>query len=290
MNTTLEPQQALALVPGMVASEFRIQTLSGGLTNRVYKLSSDDATFILRLNANHTDAFGLDRSSELDILGHASAAGLAPEIVHADVDHGILMLRYINGRVWTSDDLAISKNLESLADLLRSVHALPLSGKNFDAVGVASGYLNNLSSQRDLHEIGVRCKAIIECIAPAEHRCCCHNDVVAANVIESSRLMLLDWEYASDNDPLFDLASVIRYHMLGKVAADTLLNAYAGGIKADIRERLAVQIRLYGAMHWLWLASRQVLSANPIQLRQLNALQKTLGQDVATSYCATHGA
>jgi len=277
MSTLLKPQQALALVPGMDASAFHIQPMSGGLTNRVYKLSTDDATFVLRLNANHTDAFGLDRFSEVGILAHASAAGLAPEIIHADMNNGILLLRYIDGRVWTSNDLTVSKNLESLAALLRSVHALPLSGKDFDAAAIASGYLNNLSSQQDLHDIGARCKAIIECIAPAEHPCCCHNDVVAANVIVSSDLMLLDWEYACDNDPLFDLASIISYQTLDTVAADTLLKAYAGGVDGDMRERLSEQIRLYAAMHWLWLASREVLSPNRNQARQLAALQKMLG-------------
>lgn len=276
MTILLEPQQALALMPGMDASAFHIQPMSGGLTNRVYKLSTDDATFVLRLNANHTDAFGLDRFSEVGILAQASAAGLAPEIIHADMNNGVLLLRYIDGRVWTSDDLADSKNLESLAALLRTVHALPVSGKNFDATVVASGYLNNLSSQQDLHKIGTRCNAIIECIAPTDHPCCCHNDVVAANVIASSGLMLLDWEYACDNDPLFDLASIIAYHTLDTVAADTLLNAYAGGGDAHRRERLSEQIRLYDAMHWLWLASRQVLSPKPTQARQLAALQKIL--------------
>ncbi len=277
MSTLLEPQQALALVPGMDASAFNIQPMSGGLTNRVYKLSSNDATFVLRLNAHHTDAFGLDRCNEVDILKHASAAGLAPEIIHADVDNGILLLRYIDGKVWTPDDLAIFKNLEWLADLLRSVHALPLSGKIFDAVGIADSYLNNLVSRQDLRVTGSHCKAIIERISPAGSVCCCHNDVVAANVIASSGLMLLDWEYACDNDPLFDLASVIAYHQLDSMAADTLLIAYAGGNDADMRERLAEQVRLYDAMHWLWLASRQVLSPNPIQARQLEALRNSLG-------------
>lgn len=277
MSKLLEPQQALVLVPGMDASAFNIHPMSGGLTNRVYKLSSDDATFVLRLNANHTDAFGLDRSSEVGILAHASAAGLAPEVIHADVDNGILLLRYIDGRVWTSADLATPKNLESLADLLRSVHALPLSGKNFDAAGIANGYLNNLLSRPELRVMGERCKAIIECISPPASVCCCHNDVVAANVIASSGLMLLDWEYACDNDPLFDLASVIAYHALERKAADTLLIAYAGRNDADIRERLAERIRLYDAMQWLWLASRQVLSPNPSQARQLEALRNSLG-------------
>jgi len=290
MSLPLEPAQALGLVPGMDAASFRIQPMSGGLTNRVYKLTSDKATFVLRLNAHHTDAFELDRVTEIGILSHASAAGLAPRIVHADRDKGILLLRFIDGRVWTPDDLQSRTNLESLADLLRSVHALPLSGKHFDAVGIASGYLGKLSSRKDWREIGARCKRIINDTAHAGCLRCCHNDVVAANVIVGSGLMLLDWEYACDNDPLFDLASVIRYHGLDGNAADTLLNAYVGGSDAEMRERLSTQIRLYGALHWLWLAARQALSPDPVQAQQLEALQETLEQSGSTSRYATRGA
>ncbi|NOX69819.1 MAG: phosphotransferase family protein [Gammaproteobacteria bacterium] len=290
MSKPLEPDQALALVPGMEPGSFRIQPMSGGLTNRVYKLTSDKATYILRLNAVHTDAFGLDRVTEVSIVSQASSAGLAPEIVHADKDNGILLLRYVDGRVWTHDDLQIPRNLELLADLLRSVHVLPLSGKRFDALGIANGYLDKLSSRQELHEIGAHCKRIIEDIAPAGHSCCCHNDVVAANIIASPGLLLLDWEYACDNDPLFDLASVIAYHRLDGRAADALLTAYAGGSNVETRQRLSTQVRLYGALHWLWLAVRQVLNPHPTQARQLETLQVTLGRGLSTSCYAVRGA
>ena len=276
MSTALEPLKALALVPGLKVSDYHIEAMSGGLTNRVYKLNGEHATYVLRLNAKHTDALGLDRRTEIAILEHASLAGLAPEIVHADVDEGIMLFRYVEGRVWAPKDIAVPENIELLAGLLRRVHELPPSGKAFDAVCTAQSYIDNLRSQPELREFGAHCKSIIESIEISKNICCCHNDVVAENVIVSTDLMLLDWEYACDNEPLFDLASIIAYHELDSAIADKLLSAYAGGLTAELRESLATQIRLYVAVHWLWLASRHVSTPHPKQARRLEELTQVI--------------
>ena len=82
--------------------------------------------------------------------------------------------------------------------------------------------------------------------------CCCHNDLVAENIISAPEIRFLDWEYACDNDPLFDLAIVVAHHDLSERQAGVLLDAYFDGDGARWREQLDVQMRLYGALNWLW--------------------------------------
>ncbi|MCH7510385.1 MAG: phosphotransferase family protein [Proteobacteria bacterium] len=276
MSAALDPAEALGLVPGWDAADCLIEELAGGLTNRVYKLERGGEAYVLRLDDEQTHTFGLNRSRELKILRNASAAGLAPDICYADVERGILLSRYIDGRVWTTGDLTRRDNIEALAEVLRRIHALPLSGERFDPVGAAGSYLGKLEPRSDLHRFGERCKAIVESAAEITICCCCHNDVVAANVVASPDLMLLDWEYACDNDPMFDLASLIVYHELDEATANALLNAYAGGDAPELSERLESQIRVYGSILWLWLASRQMLSPNPSQARHLEKLRRTM--------------
>ena len=112
MSASLDPLEAMDRIPGMNAKDFRIEVLSGGLTNRVFKLSNNDDAYVLRLDADHTAQLGLDRATERRILELAFARGLAPEIVHMDASGGILLLRYIDGRVWPVDDLGDHENLE----------------------------------------------------------------------------------------------------------------------------------------------------------------------------------
>ena len=93
MSTVLDPAEAVCLVSGWNARDFRIEELGGGLTNRVYKLEHGGEAYVLRLDDEHTDTIGLNRFRELTILRYASAAGLAPDIFHADAEQGILLSR-----------------------------------------------------------------------------------------------------------------------------------------------------------------------------------------------------
>ncbi len=272
----MSPSDALSRIPGWDGKSVACTKLKGGLTNRIYLVEREGQKCILRLDAKHTDVFDLDRRRELSVLEQAADSGLAPEVIFSDVGAGILLSAFIPGRTWEASDLDDNANLEALSALLHEVHTLPTCGSAFDASRVARRYVENLSSHYDLHAFGVRCQEIVDSIDRAGVSCCCHNDLVAENVISSSRLMLLDWEYACDNDPLFDLASLIGYHNLTEKTAQELLSAYAGGTDPALVEQLDGQVRLYDAIQWLWLANRQMITRTPAQASRLEELQQRI--------------
>lgn len=270
MSATVDAIEALGTVPGWDPQRCRITELKGGLTNRVYHVRSDDRECVLRLDARDV---GHDRRSESDVMASAAAAGLAPAILHADADAGIFMTEYLHGRVWQEQDLESSDNLESLAQLLRRVHALPACGTIFDAERFADDYRHTIGAKNEIAPFASRCVSIVGSRSVPESTTCCHNDIVASNVIQSAGLKLIDWEYACDNDPLFDLASAIGYHDLGARQRQVLLGEYAGGAAHDLAERLAEQVRVYDALQWLWLAARAGTSPGRNQARRLADLQ-----------------
>jgi thiamine kinase len=276
VSANLSPAEALSQVPGWDPQDVVVQEMKGGLTNRTFMVIRGNDNFVLRLDAAHTRAFNLDRVSEAAIIGSAAAAGLAPEVVFAEAAAGILLCRYLPGQVWSADHFNDYANIEAFCVLLRQVHALPLSGVRFDASAIARRYAVNLEKRQGLHAFALRCEEIVAARMTDAPACCCHNDVVAQNIIATPKLKLLDWEYACDNDPLFDLASLIGFHNLGTDTADALLGAYAGTSGNELRERLVNQVRLYDAIQWLWLANRQVLSRNSRQAARLEQLQQRL--------------
>ncbi len=276
MSNTISPADALTRVPDWDGNVASWRELKGGMTNRSYLVEKGSDSFVLRLNAAHTNVFNLDRISEMEIVAQAAVAGLAPELVFADVDSGILLYRYIPGQVWDVSKLDDDRNLETLAELLRRVHDLPESGVRFDPIAVADRYTRNLESRPGLHDFACRCEEIIAAMPVCAEFRCCHNDVVAANIIADPDLKLLDWEYACDNDPMFDLASLIGFHNLQSDRQSVLLRAYAGGKDSELEERLEIQIRLYDAIQWLWLANRQMISASSHQAARLEELQQRI--------------
>ncbi len=276
MSESLSAYDVLMTIPGWEAAPSQINELKGGLTNRTYHVRSGEKEFALRISAVPTSMVLPDRSCELAILEEASKAGIAPGVLYADIEKGILLTEYLPGPVWQARDLENPKTIEVLVDILRRVHALPLCGSQTDLKSSATRYAEALQKSAGLHDFASYCVDIINSIPARDQLVCCHNDVVAGNIIGSTPVKLIDWEYAGDNDPLFDLASIIGYHNFNRGRAQHLLSAYAGGADAQLQECLAEQLRLFDALQWLWLATRSRNAPGCRQLARLEELQQRI--------------
>jgi thiamine kinase len=271
----LSPKTALSRIPAFAKATF--SEMAGGLTNRSYLVRSGGEAYVLRLDAEHTAAFGLDRATELRVLHTAAQASLAPEVRFADPAAGILLYDYLPGPIWERSSLDNDDNLARISTLLRIVHQLPEAGMPLDALKAAHRYEALASRNPDLRRHAARCVEIIRGMPePTEVRCC-HNDVVAANIVGSvsgnAPLRLLDWEYACDNDPYYDLASLVAYHDLTNKQADRLLDSYTGTRISESKERLALQVRRYDAIQWLWFAARYAIDRNRTHRTRLEELR-----------------
>lgn len=247
-----------------------------GLTNRSYRFELNGRPQVLRLDTGNAATLGMDRSREFAILERASAAGLAPEVRYADATAGVLVYAWLPGRPRAAGDLADGETLASIAGLLRAVHELPTCGSALDVAAAARRYAGITRADASLHAFADKCVAIVTATPPGERARCCHNDIVAGNLIGNGKLRLIDWEFACDNDSLFDLASLIGYHDLDAESAATLLAAYCGKRPGEERERLALQCRLFDALQWLWLAAEQVLRPSPRRLERLVQLGRRI--------------
>jgi thiamine kinase len=276
MSKQMAPDEALEMIPALAGTKWRWQAMPGGLTNRNYKVEAADHCFVLRLDDEHTANFGLDRDTELKARNAACAASLAARVVFADNARSILLTEFLTGDVWQAADLNETHNLVSLAELIREVHALPSLGVRFDAGRVVQHYAGNLIDSPDLRAFAGRCQQVALQTPIADRYCCCHNDIIAENIVAQDRLMLLDWEYACDNDPMFDLASVIGFHDLGAKQTEILFNAYAGGADSALREQLDTQIHLFDAVQWLWFAARHSISPDARLAERMKKLQKRI--------------
>ena len=233
--------------------EATYRELTGGLSNRTYLIEVDGKAAVLKLDDQPRNAPYNSRQAEAQIQRSASGNGLAsPVLIASDT---IYMTEYLEGTVWSRGCLDDNANLEKLAAALRKLHALPLTGRIFDAIGAARDYIHRI---KNADAAMVRdCLQKIESSPLPHNLCCCHNDLVVANIIKTPEICFLDWEYACDNDPFFDLATIVAHHKLSAEQSDYLLDAYFDGDGKRWREQLARQASAYEALLWLWEASRQ---------------------------------
>lgn len=251
MSARQTPGSVLATLAGWEKATF--SELSGGLTNRTWLVTADGRRAVLKIDDAPRSAPYNSRRHEAQIQANAAENGLANPVLH--VSETVYMTEYLEGDVWSGDSLVDDTNLTELARALRKLHSLPLTGRTFDALSAARVYAEDVPTAE--REMMRDCLHVIESLPRPRNLCCCHNDLVSANVIATPGIRFLDWEYACDNDPFFDVATVVAHHRLSEERANFLLDAYFDGDGRRWREHLAMQVRFYDALLWLWLQSRR---------------------------------
>jgi thiamine kinase-like enzyme len=223
------------------------QPLAGGISNPIFMVADGAERFVVRLGADVV-VHGVMRFNELAASRAAHAAGLAPEIVHHEP--GVLVLRMIDGRALSAEDVRPRSMLERIVPMLQTCHrAMPQHFRGpalfFWVFHVLRNYAATLRADDSrfaaelprLMEIAARLERAVGPIDVVFG----HNDLLPANFIDDgARLWLIDWEHAGFNSPLFDLGNLASNNGLGPADEDWLLEAYYERTPSDeLRRRYA---------------------------------------------------
>jgi thiamine kinase-like enzyme len=248
-----------AIVPG--AGSIDLRALGAGLISETYRVARDGVAYTLKIAAEHRPDLRTNLPWEVRVLERAGSAGLAPRLVHFDLDAAVLLTRWAEGRSWVPQEAAAPANLDSIAALLRRVHALevpvparlvtPLQWiKIYDE---ALSQCTSCSSDPALRrEALVRAQAWLE--LPRAVGVVCHSDLHSMNLLqEDDSLILLDWEYAHVTDPLWDLAGWCANNDLDAELQWGLLRRYLGNAPiSSERQRFKLLLALYDYVCLLW--------------------------------------
>ena len=245
------------LAGGAESRRAKLEPLAGGTQRRSWLATfADGRRAVLRTPMPHSNAL-LDVVTEARAMDAAAGAGIAPAVLAADADSGVLLTEFRAGDRWAPADVHRPANIERLAALLRTLHALPTELPAFAAERIASRYLAALP--RDVREPrAARWGDELMTLARRyDARCAptafCHNDLVAANVIDDGELALVDFEYAARAAPLLDLANLAAMNGFDGDEQRASLAAYrrAAPTAAELAE-LTWLVRMARLMAWFW--------------------------------------
>ncbi len=209
------------------------EPLAGGITNTNFVVADGGEKFVVRIG-DDIPVHGVLRFNELAASRAAFAAGISPEVVHAEP--GVLVLRFIEGKTFAPEDVRDQASLEKILALVKRVHReLPrhLEGAAlaFWVFQVLRDYRRSLRAggSRMAPELG-RLEALADELEEAVGSVRIvfgHNDLLAANFIDSGqRIWLVDWDYAGFNSPLFDLANLASNNGFAEAQERWLLESY----------------------------------------------------------------
>lgn len=209
------------------------EPLSGGITNANFVVTDAGKKYFVRVG-DDIPLHGVMRFNELAASQAAHAAGISPEVIFSAP--GIMVLQFIDGKTFSSEDVRKPENLNRIIDLVRKCHhAIPdyLSGPAlvFWPFQIVRDYANTLSEEKDrmvpelLRLLDIS-QALEKAVGPIE-LVFGHNDLLPANFIDDGkRIWLVDWDYAGFGSPLFDLGGLASNNELSEAQETELLENY----------------------------------------------------------------
>lgn len=210
------------------------EALTGGITNRNYRVRFAGSDVVVRLPGKDTALLEIDRAAEKAAAELASRAGLGPRVVALLDDPPCLITEFVPGEAMRSEELRESGALAEAAAALRALHAseerLPVEFSSFRIVETYAARMADRGAEvPGSYEWATAAAHRIEDVltGPEHEPVPCHNDLLAANFIRSPRgLRLIDWEYAGMGDRYFDLGNFAVNNELDEAQEAELLSAY----------------------------------------------------------------
>lgn len=253
----------LRAVPSFAATTWSAAPLDGGLTNHNFRVTTPDGVFVARLSSPDGALLAIDREVEYLASVAASTTGIAPRVVDYVPEVGVLVITWVQGRTCTEDDLREGSVLPRVVDALRRLHSGPRFPTEFDMFEIQRGYLNVVQERGfRLPPRYLEFQPVVDRIRGAlavqdEGTVPCHNDLLAANLIDDGeKVWVIDYEYAGNNDPCFELGNLWSESVLAPEQLEEIIALYYG---KPLRHKVA-RARLLGLMAkygWMLWASIQ---------------------------------
>jgi hypothetical protein len=202
--------------------------LSGGITNRNYRLSLGGRDCVLRLPGQDTELLGIDRAGERLAAKRAASLGIGPQALHADSD--CLVTAFVPGL--PVDPERLRADPAGLARALRRFHDSGLElPSRFWVPDLLRVYAKLVSGRGGaLPPAYARAQKLVDRIArvlPLSEPVPCHNDLLPGNLIAADgELLLVDWEYAGLGHRYFDLGNLAVNNDFDEAAERQLLEGY----------------------------------------------------------------
>ncbi len=212
--------------------------LSGGYSNVNFRYDVDRESYVVRVVEIAAP------EKRRDIEQRYLEAGLGPEVVAFDFESGAMISKWVDGPLIVDE----APTPEQGGTYLRELHEkIPTGVHAYQLDSIVDQYLAGSRPPGRVQD------ALDEAWRPRTS-CGCHNDLNPWNVIRGrDRWYTLDWEFAGDNDPLFDAVGLA--FGLGWSAAEMRRCLAAYGLAVD-DERILATERAFYLREYAWAVAQ----------------------------------
>ena len=239
----------------------------GGMTNQNYLVKTTNKQYIVKFFGKGTEKL-INRQDEKYNLELLKDLDLDVKNYLFDIEAGIKVNEYIESAI-TLDSTSIKTKFDKIAPILQTIHA---SGKELRGEFAPFEEIKKYESLIEEKIPYANYEVVREEVFSLEKRLAdlgvdrksCHIDLVPENFIESpqGRLYLIDWEYSSMNDPMWDLAALFLESEFTRQEEEAFLSHYESEQTPVSREKIAIYKILQDTIWSLWTVYKEEQGAD----------------------------
>ena len=239
----------------------------GGMTNQNYLVKTTNKQYIVKFFGKGTEKL-INRQDEKYNLELLKDLDLDVKNYLFDIEAGIKVNEYIESAI-TLDSRSIKTKFDKIAPILQTIHA---SGKELRGEFAPFEEIKKYESLIEEKIPYANYEAVREEVFSLEKRLAdlgvdrksCHIDLVPENFIESpqGRLYLIDWEYSSMNDPMWDLAALFLESEFTRQEEEAFLSHYESDKTPVSREKITIYKILQDTIWSLWTVYKEEQGAD----------------------------
>lgn len=236
-----------------------------GLTNKNYVITlENDEKYFVRIPYKHNyELFNYELEEKI----HQQIKNLEInlEYCYLDTETGVKISPYFEG-IKHLDELDLTLACVQVAKDLKKLHQTKLVNHEFD---VKEKY-KQFKSKNTIHLYPLEeYEYLLKNLSLYPERVLCHNDLVNGNIIEyQKKVYLIDYEYASDNHPYFDLLSFITENNIEDESIRTLFfeTYFERPLTVDDKNDLLFFECIHNLLWCQWAQMQASLIEDPIYL------------------------
>jgi thiamine kinase-like enzyme len=221
------PETCYELLPEWKGIDVRITELSGGITNKLYRIRSEKGDYTVRIYGDKTDLF-INRDDEAQAIREMAKIGVGSKMIKYMPEIGVTIVEFIGDSMVLTNEHFLDKSLyPKIVDPIRKIHDSGVKLKKIFNPLVEVKKMFAILTDLDAHYPEFDIAGTIERLEkltdiiniPESEYKACHNDLLADNFIlinQDARhkyeapMYLIDWEYAGMAPKYYDIADMFQ--------------------------------------------------------------------------------
>jgi len=242
----LTAEQCYDLLPEWKGLDIQIKQLSGGITNKLYRIRSEKGDCTVRIYGDKTDLF-IDRENEAHTIREMSKIGVCSNLVEFMPEIGVTIVEFIGDCTVLTNEHFLDESLyEKILEPVRKVHMSGVTLKKIFNPLTEIMKMSAILKRLDVYDAEFDIQGTIDRLVklssiiniPNSEYTPCHNDLLADNFLlinEDARdtyrypLYIIDWEYAGMSPRYYDIADMFQEILVPREAEEKIVDTYCQG-------------------------------------------------------------